>query len=229
MTRSSIAVNGIARAPAGTGPFASRFTRSLVLCGAAAGPLFVTVILAQAVTRPGFTLTRDAASLLDDGSWGWIQVVNFIVTGLLFIAAGVGLRRTLTTGRGSKWIPRLLILAGAGLAGGGVFHPDPSNGFPPGTPPGASAVSDWHGILHQICGSAAFLALIVLCVVLARRLTATGERPWAACSWAAAALCTAGIVTGGTPHGSLTLFIGVSIAMLWIAFMSALTVSQNKA
>jgi hypothetical protein len=133
--------------------------------------------LIQAVTRPGFNLTRDAASLLDNGSWGWIQVLNFIVTGLLLIAAGVGLRRTLTTGRGSRWAPRLLIIAGAGLAGGGVFHPDPSNGFPPGTPPGASAVSDWHGMLHQICGSAAFLALIALCVVLGRRLASNGVVP----------------------------------------------------
>src|SRR5215469_10522753 len=120
---------------------ATRDTRGMLVCGAVAGPLFVTVVVAQALTRTGFDLTRDAASLLDDGSWGWIQTANFIVTGLLLIAAAAGLRRILRTGPGYKWIPRLITIAGAGMIGGGVFHPDPSGGFPPGT----SAVESWHG------------------------------------------------------------------------------------
>ncbi len=135
------------------GPDASR-TRRLLTCGAIAGPLFVIVALAQALTRPGFDLTRDAVSLLENGSWGWVQVTSFIVTGLLFVVAAAGLRRTLRTGSGRTWIPRLVTVVGAGLAGGGVFHPDPSSGFPPGTPAGASAVSSWHGVLHMVCGSA---------------------------------------------------------------------------
>ncbi|MBO0823935.1 MAG: DUF998 domain-containing protein [Actinobacteria bacterium] len=201
----------------------------LLACGAVAGPLFVTAVLVQAVTRPGFDLTRDAASLLDTGSWGWIQVVNFIVTGLLFIVAGAGLRRALNGGRGSRWAPRLLIITGAGCIGGGIFHPDPSGGFPPGTPPGASAVSSWHGTLHLICGSAAFLALIVFCVVVARRYWFLGKRRTAACSLLAGVLCAAGVATGGIPHGSLTLFIGVSIAMLWIAYLSIQLRAQHAA
>jgi hypothetical protein len=196
-------------------------TRRLLACGAVAGPLFVIAVLAQALTRPGFSLTRDAASLLDDGPWGWVQAANFIVTGLLLIAAAAGLRRALRDGRGSRWAPRLLLITGAGLIGGGIFHPDPSGGYPPGTPPDASAVSSWHGVLHQVCGSAAFLALIVFCVVLARRYRALGQRPMAACSLLAGVLCAVGVATGGMPHGTLTLFIGVSIALLWAAFTSA--------
>ena len=184
-------------------------------------PLFVTAVLAQALTRPGFSLTRDAASLLDDGSWGWVQAANFIVTGLLFVAAAAGLRRVLRDGRGSRWAPRLLLITGVGLIGGGVFHPDPSGGFPPGTPPGASAVSSWHGVLHQVCGSAAFLALIVFCVVLARRYRALGRQQMAACSLLAGVLGVAGVASGGMPHGTLTLFIGVSIALLWAAVTAA--------
>jgi hypothetical protein len=56
--------------------------RRLLACGAVAGPLFVLAVLAQAATRPGFSLTRDAASLLDDGPWGWVQSANFIIAGL---------------------------------------------------------------------------------------------------------------------------------------------------
>ncbi len=52
-------------------------TRRLLACGAVAGPLFVLAVLAQAATRPGFSLARDAASLLDDGPWGWVQSANF--------------------------------------------------------------------------------------------------------------------------------------------------------
>jgi hypothetical protein len=115
----------------------------------------------------------------------------------------------------------LLAIAGAGFIGGGIFHPDPSGGFPPGTSPGASAISSWHGVLHQVSGSAAFLALIVFCFVVARRYRASGHRTTAACSVAVGVLCAVAVATGGAPHGSLTLFTGVSIALLWAAFTTA--------
>ena len=210
--------------PAGTITAADRITpdapstRALRACAAVAGPLFVVAALVQALTRPGFNLTRNALSLLDDGSLGWIQAANFIVTGLLLIAASAGLRRAISAGPGCRWAPRLLAIAGAGFIGGGIFHPDPSGGFPPGTPPDASAISSWHGVLHQVSGSAGFLALIVFCFVAARRYRICGQPIMAACSAAAGVLCAAGVATGGAPHGSLTLFIAVSIALLWAAF-----------
>jgi hypothetical membrane protein len=218
--------------PAGTittaGPSDAAKTRALRACAAAAGPLFVVAGLVQALTRPGFNLTRDALSLLDDGSLGWIQAANFIVTGLLLIAASAALRRTITAGPGHRWAPRLLTITGAGLIGGGIFHPDPSGGFPPGTPPGVSAISSWHSVLHQVSGSAAFLALIIFCIILGRRYRASGQRATAACSVAVGALCAAGVATGGTPHGSLTLFTGVSIALLWTAYATTrLTTSRS--
>jgi hypothetical protein len=200
-------------------------TRRLLACGAVAGPVFVAAVVVQALTRPGFSLTRDAASLLDLGSLGWVQVTTFIVTGLLLIAAAAGIRRSIRRGPGHRWIPRMLIVIGAGLTGGGVFRPDASGGYPPGTPAGASAVSSWHGVLHEVCGSAAFLALVVACVMLARRYRATRQRGMAAGSLAAGVLCAAGVASGGAPHGSLTLFAGVSIAPLWTAVVSARLIS----
>ena len=222
-TRPDQARTGHGQGPAGP---ATGDTRGLPVCGTLAGPLFITVVVAQALTRTGFDLTRDAASLLDDGSWGWVQAANFIITGLLLIAAAAGLRHTLRTGPGHKWIPRLLAIAGVGLAGGGVFHPDPSGGFPPGTPRGASAVATWHGVAHMVCGSAAFLALIAVCFVLGRRLAASGQRRAAACSRIAGVLCAAGVATAGAPHGSLTLFTGVSLALLWVAIATTQLIRQ---
>ena len=230
-TSPSITPRPASPGPAGHHPTsgtAAARTRRLRACGAAAGPLFVAAAVVQALTRPGFNLTRNALSLLDDGSLGWIQAANFIVTGLLLIAAAAGLRRALSDGPGSRWAPRLLAITGSGLIGGGIFHPDPSGGFPPGTPQDASAISSWHGVLHQVSGSIAFLALIIFCFVAARRYRACGRRAAAACSAAAGVLCAAGVATGGAPHGSLTLFAGVSIALLWAAFTTTrLTVIRS--
>ena len=222
--RPSAAADGPDHPPA-KGEAAS--TRRLLACGAVAGPLFAAAVVVQALTRPGFSLTRDAASLLDLGSLGWVQVTNFIVTGLLFIAAAAGMRRSMPGGVGRRWIPRMLAVIGVGLIGGGVFHPDPSGGYPPGTPSGTGAVSSWHGMLHEVCGSAAFIALVVVCGMLARRYRASGQRGMAACSLAAGLLCAAGVASGGAPHGSLTLFAGVSIALLWAAVVSARLITSS--
>jgi tellurite resistance protein TehA-like permease len=74
-------------------------------------------------------------------------------------------------------------------------------------------------VLHQVCSSTGFLALIVFCFVLGRRYRASGQPTAAAASIAAGALFALSVVTAGAvPHGSLTLFIGVSIALLWLAF-----------
>lgn len=231
MTTASSTAPLAARGPAGPhqapGTAAAARARRLLVCGVVAAPLFVIAVLAQVATRPGFSLARDAASLLDDGPWGWVQTANFIVTGLLLVAAAAGLRRALPAGCGSRWAPRLLTVTGAGLIGGGIFHPDPSDGYPPGTPPGASAVSSWHGVLHQVCGSAAFVALIVFCVILARRYRALGQSRMAACSLLAGVLCAAGVATGGMPHGTLTLFLGVSIALLWTAVIAARLITAH--
>src|SRR5207244_10600775 len=54
-------------------------------------PLFVGVALAQAFTRPGFDFERHALSLLSLGDVGWIQVANFLVSGLLTVLFAVGL------------------------------------------------------------------------------------------------------------------------------------------
>src|SRR5829696_9712621 len=84
---------------------ADRVTRSLLGYGIIAGPMYVLISLGQAVTRDGFDLRRHQWSLLANGSFGWIQIANFVLSGAMIIAAAVGLRRSLHTGRGSVWGP----------------------------------------------------------------------------------------------------------------------------
>lgn len=116
--------------------------RSLLGYLALAGPFYVAVSLAQALARPGFSLTRDEWSLLGLGHLGWIQMVNLILTGAMTVAGAIGVRRAV--GRptpGGVWAPRLLAGYGVALVGAGIFRADPANGFPPGHPPGMRARS----------------------------------------------------------------------------------------
>src|SRR5262245_8958704 len=108
---------------------ATRITRSLLGYGVIAGPLYVLVALAQALTRDGFDLSRHAWSLLANGDWCWIQTVNFVVTGAMTVAAAVGLRRA-----AGGVAPVLIGVYGLSLVGAGVFRADPAQGFPVGAP-----------------------------------------------------------------------------------------------
>src|SRR5689334_10723610 len=128
-------------------------TRSLLGYGVLAGPVYVVVGLAQALTRDGYDLTRHDLSLLANGSLGWIQIANFVLTGLMTIAAAVGMTRALRAlggGPGTVWGPRLIGLYGVGLVGAGVFVADPINGFPPGTPDGPPATVTVGGLGHLV-------------------------------------------------------------------------------
>jgi hypothetical protein len=161
-----------------TPPLLVRITKSLLGYGVIAGPIYVVVAAAQMFTRAGYDPTRHAVSQLANGDLGWIQIANFLVTGAMVIAAAVGVRRALGPGRSSAWASGLLGAYGAGLVAGGIFRADPSDGFPPGTPPGMGEVS-WHGVVHFAVGGLGFVCLVAACFVLAARFARHGERGWA--------------------------------------------------
>ena len=75
-------------------------TRSLLGCGVLAGPFYLAVSLIQALLRDGFDLARHPLSLLANGPGGWVQTANFVLTGLMVLAAAVGFGRVL--GRKSR-------------------------------------------------------------------------------------------------------------------------------
>jgi len=97
----------------GTCDTTTAVTRSLLGYGVIAGPIYLTAGLIQALTRDGFDLGRHDLSLLANGPLGWIQVANLVITGLMTIAAAVGLGRALRAGRGGTWGPRLIGVSGA--------------------------------------------------------------------------------------------------------------------
>lgn len=82
-------------------------TRILLLCGAIAGPLFILTVLIQDYTRPAFNPRLQPLSLLSLGEWGWVQIVNFVLAGVLNLLYAGGLWRRLHPGRAGTWGPLL--------------------------------------------------------------------------------------------------------------------------
>ena len=206
-------------------------TRALLSCGVVAGPLFAVVAVIEMLTRPGFDLRRHDLSLLSNGELGWIQVANFVVTGLLVIAAAVGIRRVLRSGRGGTWGPLLLGIFGLGYIGAGLFVPDPMNGFPPGTPNGLPSSVSWHSWMHLVSGSLGFLALIAACFVFARRFATLGQRGWAAYSVIAGIVVLAAVagISSGSQQAAVIIafFIAGVFGLAWISAVSLRLIAEN--
>jgi uncharacterized protein DUF998 len=199
--------------------------RRLLACGVLAGPFYVVVVLAQGLTRHGFDLTRHDASLLSNGSLGWIQISNFLVTGALVIAFAVGLGRALEAGRGAVWAPRFIAGYGLGLIGGGIFIADPMNGFPPGAPAGHPATITVHGLLHLVAAGLGFLCLVVACFIMARRFAAdrsTGWMVYSIVAGAAFALAFAGLASGSA-SAVVVLAFWAALILVW-SWMAAVAI-----
>ncbi|GAA4232421.1 hypothetical protein FHR32_002135 [Streptosporangium album] len=204
-------------------PAGAPATRTLLACSVAAAPLFAVVSLTQAFTREGFDLTRHPLSMLSTGDLGWLQIANFLISGVLTIAGAVGLRRVLRGASGGTWAPRLILVNGIGMIAAGVFVMDPGDGFPAGTPLGQPTGMSWHGLMHMVAGSIAFTALIAACFVLGRHFSRAG-RPGAAVASRLSGLIFAlgdGWAMSGGHAGSLTLCIGAITGMAWVSVVAA--------
>jgi Protein of unknown function (DUF998) len=200
--------------------------RNLLYCGIVAGPLFIAASLIQAFTRTGFDLARHPLSLLSLGSLGWVQILNFVVSGILYVLGAVGQRAALRQSRGGTWGPLFVGLSGIGLIIAGVFAADPGAGFPPGAPAGAPTMS-WHGLLHEIGFMLSFVGAIGACAVFARRYAALGRR-----GWMVAALATplAALVVAGWPDLntlSVRLVIATAILFGFLTVAMAQTLKQE--
>jgi hypothetical membrane protein len=200
---------------------AARVTRSLLGYGVIAGPLYVAVSLAQALTRDGFDLTRHAWSLLANGDLGWLQITNLILAGAMTIAFAVGLRRALPE---QRWAPRLVGAYGASMVAAGVFRADPALGFPAGTPADARSVS-WHGLLHLAAGAVGFVCLVVACLLLARHFAREGARGWALATRVVGIAFLAAFVGIASGAGTVATTLGFVVAVIAVsAWMSAVAV-----
>jgi hypothetical protein len=190
-------------------------TRILLLCGAIAGPFFIFTLLVQDYTRPGFDPRLDLLSLLSLGDWGWVQIANFILAGLLNLLYAVGLWRRLHPGRGGTWGPIFIGAYGLGLLLVGIFRTDPANGFPPGVP--AATQPSWHGAIHALGALFVFLLLAAALLVFVRLFLAWKERWWAVYCLASAVLFLLIFFTGFTNAAFMARTLRLAVLIGWMA------------
>jgi hypothetical membrane protein len=119
----------------------------------------VVVFLIEGATRDWYDPLRQPVSALELGELGWVQQVNFIVTGILMIAGAIGLRAALQRWGGSTSAPVLITVAGLGLVGAGIFV--------------------MGGDLHIPFSMLFVVGLPAASIVLGRRFAGWGQRRWA--------------------------------------------------
>ncbi len=204
----------------------SQSSRILLFGAVVATPLFVALWAVQAVTREGFRPTYHPMSLLSLGDWGWLQVANFVVVGLLIMGGGIGLGRTLGVGRLNRWIGALVVVMGIGLVVAGVFVTDPGAGFPVGAPAGAPVMS-WHGAVHQVGFVLTQLAFIAAGIVLVVKFARDHRPGWAgACIGAmAAAILVAAL--GDAETLAIRLVVSSTIELGLISAVALLTLGEG--
>ncbi len=201
----------------------------LLGCGIAAGPVFFTIFSIAGALRPYYSPLRHPVSSLEFGPYGWIQSVNFLLTGVLVVLFGWGVRCTVRRLGGGWTVPVLLLVIGAGLIGAAVFVPDPLSGYPPGSPPTAPDPS-LHRVLHDLFSTPVFTVLPAACVVMARRFAKAGVRPWAVYSGLSALIMVALFVltsiafaqgTALTSIGGLLQRLTLATGFAWITLVAA--------
>ncbi|MCV7213828.1 DUF998 domain-containing protein [Mycobacterium crocinum] len=204
-------------------PLDIRVTKSLLGYGVIAGPIYVVTAAVQAATRSGFDPTRHAVSQLANGSLGWIQIANFVVTGAMTVAAAVGMRRALGPSRLGAWASALLIGYSVALVVAGAFRADPSDGFPPGTPAGVGTLS-WHGAVHFGVAAIGFACLVGACWVFGAWFSREGQNGWAWFSRVTGVAFAASFMALGSGQGGaaaiLAFTAAVILAWAWLSLVS---------
>ena len=200
-------------------------TSALLRCGAWAGPFFVVTFLIEGATLADYSALRHPVSLLALGDLGWIQVLNFFISGVLMLAFAIGLRRAL---RPAFWGSFLIGLLGVSSVAAGMFTSDPINGYPPGTP--LLPMQTTEGMLHGLSGLPVILAWPIACVLVGRRFWKLGQRGWAIYSVvnAIAMVVTAGLAGLGLSQTNLALSevagafqrLSLILGFAWTAFVA---------
>jgi hypothetical protein len=211
----------------------ARAVRAKTACGVVAGPVFVSAFTAIGARRAGYDWRRHAVSSLAAGDEGWSQRANFIVVGALYCVAARGLALSPRRAVGPSVVPALVLGAGVGLIGSGVFVTDPVAGFPPpGQAPSgvlpASAPTP-AGKLHNLCAIPVFAGVPAAALTCAGSAARRREYRWAAfCAGSAVGMTGAsvlfGAAFGGAPRlaqrGGIFQRISITTGFGWLSALS---------
>jgi hypothetical membrane protein len=133
----------------------------LAVAGIVGPILFTVVAVVHSLLRSDHSLVALPISALAIGQSGWVQDVNFVVCGVLFLAYPIGLHLGVRQTRWGVVGPALLVLSGAGLVLAGVF---------PAVDASGNLTYDSLG--HTVASFMAFLGTGGGFIVMSRRLAA---------------------------------------------------------
>jgi hypothetical protein len=178
------------------------------------------------LTRDGFDFTRHYWSLLANGDLGWVQMANYLLTGLMLVAFSVGLRRAIRPGLADRWAPALVGVFGAGMAAAGIFTADSYGDFPflP-TLDGAQGTSG-PGLLHFAALCVGSAAVAAACFALARKFAVDGATWLARFSAVTAVVVLVGLLPSiatfpGNAVNNVRFTLVVVFVLGWIATVAA--------
>lgn len=194
-------------------------THALLRNGVMAGPIYLAAGIIQGLVRDGFDFARHPLSVLANGQSGWIQTATFIVTGVMVIAAAMGLARVLQPHKATSW---LLGVFGLSMVVAAAFRADPMDGFPPGTPEGMPTSISTRGMIHFIAGALGFTFLGVSGLVAARALSRRQASGLSKLSLASGIAVLLGFFGGPALSSNpvIGIWVGVVVGWAWLAILS---------
>jgi hypothetical protein len=210
------------------------WTRRLLRCGVAAGPVFVAVFLLEGAVRDGAGRCATQSVLSRPGPRGWIQAGNFAEAGTSFLAGAAGLARAGEAVASSRAVPALIGAAGAGLVGAAVFTTDPVSGYPPGTP-GALTQPSGTGTAHNLAAIPVFAGPPAAALACGWRSWRAGQQRFGPYSAGSAVtmlttMAVAGAGFGQSPRlvnlGGLFQRASIITGFAWLTALSAQTLRR---
>jgi hypothetical protein len=154
-------------------PLTDRQRRLAAWAGIIAPALFVAIFTIEGWFRPGYDPITTYVSALSLGPRGWIQMVNFIILGLLMLVFTRVVAAEFPSGKASRWGLICLTVMALLFIVSGPFVMDPM-----GTPLGQTTV---HGTIHGLAGGIVFILMPVTCFIYLRRFRQDPE--WRNLKW----------------------------------------------
>lgn len=211
------------------------------LIGAA---IFNLIAAIESISRSDYDALQQSISALSLGQHGWIQMISFILFGIIIISTVPAWRKILAGGKGAKSYPILTLLTGASLILCGIFKQDPAPGYDPENL--ALTAPTLTGLLHLLFAAIMALSSIAGLIVMARRFAHTPLwQGWSTYSILMALVMTACITvysvwsTRSTGYAGTFERIGALVVPIWaltfvvrlktgVAFMKKTAVQDSQ-
>jgi hypothetical membrane protein len=190
-------------------------TNSLALAGIIGPILFTTLVIVQGLLQPDYSHVRLPISALAAWPTGWIQSVNFYLTGALTIVFAAAMHRGVQPTPSGGVGTAFLGLGGMGVILAGLFPWKMVDGIPTETPP------------HIVGAVMTFVCTGIGVVVLSRRMAA--DRQWRDLSaytmWSGVAVLALFVAVGffaiedGTPLHPWAGLLQRVLCAVWFAWL----------